>query len=171
MKTINATLSSQSLEQMINELRAEETGLTDKCRRLCSRLAEIGVSVVRTVYSVADYAGTNDVVVSFEVAQEGATIIANGQSVAFLEFGTGVSYPLGEYAAQAGAPPHGSYGKGKGNQKIWGYYGEQGTLGIPVKGRDDLYLTHGNPPANAFPQAVATIKESFIRIAKEVFEA
>lgn len=168
MKEVRVSLDS--IDQLINVIAAEESGFADKCRIVCQRLAELGVSVAQTVYTAADYTGVNDASVTLEVEPDGAAIVASGKIVAFLEFGTGVTYPLGEYADQVGAPPHGSYGKGHGKQKTWAYYGEPGTLGFTNSEVDTgLWFTHGNPPANAFPQAVEAMRESFNQIASEVF--
>jgi hypothetical protein len=78
-------------------------------------------------------------------------------------------WPLGEYADQAGAPAHGTYGKGRGKQRLWAYKGDAGNIGEPDRKRQDIIWTSGNPPANAFPKAVEAMKEEAQRIAREVF--
>lgn len=141
------------------------------CQTLCNRLADIGAAVARVTYEVASYAGVNDVEVHTETTDGGCYVVASGTTVGFIEFGTGVAHPLGEYAGQAGAPGHGTYGKGLGNQPNWKYIGEPGNAGQVLASTEHgtLVLTDGNPPANAFPAAVRAIQDNFMQVAREVF--
>ena len=173
MKTLNLNLFDLgSLDRAVLEVERMADTLPGKCRRFCERLAEIGVNVVRVTYTAALYAGVNDAEVHLEWTDEGCAIVASGASVGFIEFGTGVKYPLGENAVQAGAPPHGTYGKGNGKRRSWGYYGEPGNLGRVVMNRagNQVVITDGNPPANAFPQAVQAMREQIDELAREVFQ-
>ena len=173
MKTLNLNLFDLgSLDRAVLEVERMADTLPGKCRRFCERLAEIGVNVVRVTYTAALYAGANDAEVHLEWTDEGCAIVASGASVGFIEFGTGVKYPLGEYADQAGAPPHGTYGKGNGSRGSWGYYVEPGNLGRVVMNRagNQVVITDGNPPANAFPQAVQAMREQIDELAREVFQ-
>lgn len=172
MRTIQIRLDDPaSIDRAIDAIEGLENRLPARCREFCMRLAEIGVNVARTVYTAALYAGTNDTSVHVEMAENGCRIVANGTALGFIEFGTGVKYPLGEFADQAGAPPHGIYGKGNGRKRSWGYYGDPGNYGRTVanKAGKTLVITDGNPPANAFPQAVGEIEAQVLQIAREVF--
>lgn len=172
MKAIQISLSDpDSIDRAIREVDRMADTLPEKCRRFASRLGEIGVSVVRATYTAALYAGTNDTEVHLEFAENGCAIVAGGTALGFIEFGTGVKYPLGEYAGQVGAPPHGTYGKGHGKQLSWGYYGDPGNLGrVTVNGAGkQVVITDGNPPANGFPRAVEAIRAQMTEIAREVF--
>lgn len=141
------------------------------CQTLCNRLADIGAAVARVTYEVSTYSGTNDIDVRAEPADNGCYIIASGTTVGFIEFGTGVAYPLGEFADQAGAPEHGTYGKEMGKHPSWTYIGDPGNSGQVIGSIDKgtLVRTDGNPPANAFPRAVKAIQENFVQVAREVF--
>ena len=166
---LKINLSSESLGRAIQQMEECERTMQEKCEELSRRLAELGLDVVNATYVGAAYAGTNDIAVHLEFTDNGCKIVASGSVLGFIEFGTGVSYPLGEYAAQAGAPAHGTYGQGRGKQSKWVYKGEPGNLGQPDSKRPGLVWTSGNPPANAFPAAVKEMREQAEEIAREVF--
>lgn len=162
---------SAGMNAALTRIQTYASTFSDRCSRLCERLAEIGRDVLSTTYTAAAYAGTNDISVSMEPAENGYRLSANGSVLGFVEFGTGVSYPLGDYAGQVGAPGHGTYGKGKGNQPQWVYIGNPGNIGVVIKStpRGNVVRTSGNPPANAFPAAVEAMRNSFAQVAEEVF--
>ena len=161
---------SASLDQAIEKLnQIAEQIRTSMCDEFCRRLAEIGVDVTNVVYSAAPYAGTKDISVQLEERGNGYAIVATGSTLGFVEFGTGIEFPLGEYAGQVGAPPHGTFGQKRGARPPWLYKGPPGEMGTPSSSRPGLSWTRGNPPANAFPRAVEEIKAQIESIAKEVF--
>lgn len=167
---IDIKLSPDSIDAAIKKLEDYDRQMQDKCKEVSKRLAELGMDVINTTYTGAAYAGTNDISVDLEFGERSCKIVANGSVLGFIEFGTGIKYPLGEFADQAGAPPHGSYGQGRGGTgNKWVYKGEPGNLGQPDNKRPGLYWTDGNPPANAFPAAVKEIQEQATEIAREVF--
>lgn len=102
------------------------------------------------------------IVVGVEREGDGYAVYAQGEQVAFIEFGAGVyyngaeSYLLPRPSEVAGI---GEFGQGKGKQNTWGYYSENGNL----------QLTHGNPPANAMYYAAEDVRRQLEAIAKEVF--
>lgn len=162
---------TESIDSAIAEIQRYAQRFDERCKLLCERLAEIGSDVLRATYAVAPYAGTNDVSVSMEPIENGYRISANGSALGFIEFGTGIGYPIGEYAGMVGAPGHGTYGKGQGAHPPWTYVGDPGDMGtiIATTERGTIIRTSGNPPANAFPNAVQAMQENFIQVASEVF--
>ncbi len=171
---MNATVSlnqSADLMGIANKLAAYASSFESKAQEVCTRLCEIGQDVLNATYAVAAYAGTNDISVSMESSDNGATLTATGTVLGFIEFGTGVLHPLGAYAGQVGAPAHGTYGKGMGKQGVWVYVGDPGNTGIPIANtpRGTVVMTDGNPPADAFPKAVQAMRENFDQIVQEVF--
>ena len=106
------------------------------------------------------YNGTNDVSVRVDNTGSVAVIYAEGEAVAFIEFGAGDRYGHGHpQAGDLGMGP-GTYPSDKGlwnNPKGWWYGHSQHT--------------YGNPPAMAMYQAVQAITEQVTTIAKEVFRA
>ena len=94
---------------------------------------------------------------------EGYAVYAQGEQVAFIEFGAGVYYNGAEsylLRRPRGVAKIGEFGKGKGKQNTWGYYNENGNL----------QLTHGNPPANAMYYASEDVSRQIKEIAEEVFK-
>lgn len=162
---IKVRLSQKGIKQAQRELQEYRQALNSRLQEFARRLAMEGYEVARLRFSAAKYDGDNDVTVRVEQNGTKARIIASGKSVLFIEFGTGVSYPehpSGEFA-------HGTYGKGKGkNPNGWAYRGEPGTGGKPIPGRDGVYRTKGNPPAEAMWGATTKMAESVERIWREV---
>lgn len=166
---IKVPLTTEGIYDAINSLLTYKDDLKYRTQDLVNRLGNLGLTVVSAMYSTAEYPGTNDVRVTVEFGENTCTIHANGQAVAFIEFGAGINYPEGQYAGQVGALPHGMYGKHQGaNPKGWAYYGEAGT-GRVREIKPGLYRTKGNPPLNAFPATVETIRDQVETIVKEVF--
>lgn len=127
------------------------------------RLAEVGVSVASAGFSMADYDGVNDVVVSMEKTETGYRVVASGKTVGFIEFGTGVRYPEWDGSdVEYTPPPHGSYGKGQGKNP-WGWWFKVGE-GAMAK------HTYGNQPAEAMLTARNQMIEQVARIAREVWK-
>lgn len=94
-----------------------------------------------------------------------SVVIANGSDAIWCEFGAGVYHN-----GSVGGSPHplgvelgytiGSYGKGYGKGKAWGYY-ENG----------ELKITRGSPASMPMYNAMKTISAKVVSIAREVFGA
>jgi hypothetical protein len=153
-------LSQESVESALKEVRAYKAWVLQKEEELRVRLASVGATVASIQFSRAIYNGTNDVSVRVDNTGSVAVIYAEGEAVAFIEFGSGDRYGHGHpKAGEFGMGP-GTYPDGKGycdNPKGW-WYGH------------NLH-TYGNPPAMAMYQAVQTMTEQITMIAKEVFRA
>ena len=158
-KTIRINgLSEKSISDAIAEVRKYQAWVEAKEIELRSRLASLGATVASIQFSRAIYNGTNDVSVRVDDTGSVAVIYAEGESVAFIEFGAGITYGSGHpQAAELGVGP-GTYPEGKGhwdNPNGWWYAHGQHT--------------YGNPPAMAMYQAVQAMAEEITRIAREVF--
>ena len=162
MKIVIDPFDKKSITAAIKELERYEKEFRKKEAEFIRRLTEIGVSVAQTGFSLADYDGVNDVLIAETQNGPRAAIIAYGETVGFIEFGTGVKFR--EYDSSKSEftpPPHGSYGKGKGaNPKGW-YF----TQSVGAAGRH----TYGNPPAEAMLAARDAMVERVVRIAREVW--
>ena len=131
-------------------------------------IALIGGGTARVKFTNAMYAGKNDVEVEVKrVSSTHYQVIASGETVLFIEFGTGINNP--ELVEPSGLTyQHGTYGKGHGaDPNGWVYVGEQGNAGQPI--REGVYRTYGNPPAKAMYYAAKDMKAEIYTIAKEVF--
>lgn len=157
-KPIKIELTNDSVKNAMKELRRYKTWVTQKEAELRSRLAMIGATVASIQFSRAIYSGSNDVSVRVDDTGSVAVIYAEGESVAFIEFGAGATYGYGHpQAGEFGVGP-GTYPDGKGHwddPKGWWFGSGQHT--------------YGNPPAMAMYQAVQEITENVTKIAAEVF--
>ena len=160
-KTIQVELDNKSIDKAIKELRQYSAWVKVKEDELRSRLAMIGATVASIRFSRAIYNGSNDVSVRVDDTGSVAVIYAEGESVAFIEFGSGKKYGYGHpQAGELGFGP-GTWSdsdQGKGhwdNEHGWWFGSGQHT--------------YGNPPAMAMYSAVKEITENVTKIAKEVF--
>lgn len=156
-KTITVELSDKGINDAIKELREYKQWIELKEKELRERLSALGATVASIQFSRAIYNGANDVTVRVEDDGSTAVIYAEGESVAFIEFGAGARYGYGHpQAGEFGVGPGTYPGKGHwDNPKGWWYgHGQH---------------SYGNPPAMAMYNAVQRMTEQITTIAKEVF--
>lgn len=172
MKDIEITLSSQSIEAAIRELNEYKRALNRKIeifrKRVAEELADMAKGLFNQAQETIVNGGNGDLApVNIEVdnsTEDLSVIIATGEDVVFIEFGTGVYHN-----GTAGESPHpkgkdfnyliGGYGKGYGKRQAWGYKDGSGNL-IVTRGIEAML-----PMYNA-AQACAEVAEN---IAREVF--
>jgi hypothetical protein len=120
----------------------------------------------------AQYDGVNDVEVTAEPTENGYKVVASGNAVAFIEFGTGVyynadaSYPIKKPSGIVGI---GEYGKGQGKKDKWQYIGEKGTNGV-LSSDNKVVTTHGNPAQMPMYHAMIAMQSEVDRIVREAFK-
>lgn len=162
-KRITVDLTDRSINSAIKEVKAYKQWVLAKEKELRQRLASVGATVASIQFSRAVYNGTNDVTVRVDDTGSVAVIYAEGESVAFIEFGSGAKYGYGhpqasEHGVGPGTYSDGPDGKGHWNNPKGWWYG---------KGEH----SYGNPPAMAMVNAVQRMTEQLTTIAKEVFRA
>lgn len=157
-------VQTKGLEETLGYIDALANRADDRLDTLIKRLADIGVDTAKMHFSNWSLYISNDspVNVYAESMKDGIAIVADGERVAFIEFGAGVYYNgaesyLGERPSNVAGI--GEYGQGKGKQNTWAYYDANHVL----------TFTHGNPPANAMYFTSEEIIKNIDRIAKEVF--
>ena len=159
---ISCTLDSKDINRAIKELKAYKKEFLEKEKRLLKGLAEIGLKEASVRFTTAMYDGVNDVSVRLDTANNGYAIVADGNAVAFIEFGAGVYHNTSEPYPNPrpnGIVGIGEYGKGYGKRKAWGYRNEN----------DELVITRGNPAAMPMWYASEEIKSSILKVVREVF--
>lgn len=162
MAKIRMGLSTSSIEDAIKQLKSYRDSLDTKKDKLLKQLGEIGVREASVRFTTAMYDGINDSSVSLETNKNGYVIVAEGHAVAFIEFGAGVYHNSGEPYPDPrpeGIVGIGEYGKGRGKRQAWGFKNESG----------ELVITHGNPAAMPMWYASEEMRNSILKIAKEVF--
>ena len=160
-KKIVVPLSESGIQKIQDELTAYRKWQEEKARELAERLAALGATVAPIRFSRAVYTGKKDVEVTVEGLPNGYKVKADGESVLFIEFGSGVTYGYGHpEAGEFGMGP-GTYPDGKGH---WddpkGWYLPKSAGGGH---------TFGNPPAMPMYEARKAIEQELPRIVKEVF--
>lgn len=168
---ISIDLSIRSIDEAIRQLRTYQSSLDSKrdrfVRAFADRIAEyanagFSSAVVNDIVNVGMRPAS--VSVSVDPVTDGVTaVIATGEDAVWVEFGAGV-----HHNSSVGSSLHpngvelgftiGSYGKGKGKGKTWGYY-DNGAL----------VLTHGTPAQMPLYNAVLSASNDIEQIAREVF--
>lgn len=168
MKKININpLSYSSIQKAINELEEYKKWVVRKSEELTERLATLGATVASLNFSRAVYNGINDVQMSVEPIENGYKIVASGQAVAFIEFGSGArysgSYPAEKTEVDPAITKPGSWSDDGGE----GHWNAPGGWWLPKeKGGGHSY---GNPPAMAMYYAAREVEDKIKAIAQEVF--
>ena len=163
-KVVNCTLGN--IDQAILAVSELRKTIDVKAKTICERLANIGVNVASVYFSNAVYDGDKLVNVEAIPTENGYIVSASGQSVAFIEFGSGAMYG-GGYPLQT-MEPHvdtnpGSWSLdpevGKGHYADpKGWYYEHGKK------------SHGNKPTMAMYFASKEVHLAVNKIAREVLQ-
>ena len=159
---IRCTLDKKDIDRAIKELKSYKQEFLKREKQLIEGLAAIGIREASVRFTTAMYDGTNDVSVRLDETNNGYVIVAEGKAVAFIEFGAGVYHNTGEpypNPRPTGIVGIGEYGSGKGKRKAWGYKNEN----------DEIVITRGNPAAMPMWYASEEIKNSVLKVVKEVF--
>lgn len=158
MKKIVIELNAHSINKAIKEIKKLDAEWDRKINEVLRRLAEIGATKASLGFSRAVYTGDNDVSVSVEPIENGYSIIASGEAVLFIEFGSGVTYGYGH-------PEPMEYGPGTYPGK--GHWDDPNGWYLPKsKGGEHTY---GNPPSAAMYRTGKDLQQEILRIAREVF--
>ena len=129
--TFNA-LDTTSVKSAIAELQRQGLEQQQNINDACLDLATLGATQASLDYARCPYDGNKDVSISVEEIPFGARIVASGESVLFLEYGSGVTMGYGH-------PRPDGYGPGTYNQlsnnwrnpKGWWYGKRQHSYGNP----------------------------------------
>ncbi len=162
MKIVINPFDKKSIAQAEKLVKQYKKDFLKKEQEFTRRLAEIGVQVAGDIYSISDIDGEHEFSVYLQKNSNGYSVIAEGRTVGFLEFGTGIRNPEWhgdglEYTP----PPHGSYGKGHGKQP-YGWWFKSQDYGVTMH-------TYGNTPAEGMLLARNEIVEKIVSVAREVF--
>lgn len=168
---IRCTLAT--LDKAINALDRYQKSLPKKNHEMLEKLAELGSDKAISEFGSAFYDGENDVDVGVDwFGNDTVEIVAKGDAVAFIEFGTGTVYttPVHPVASITGLVGRGEFGQGRGKYDYWYYDGDPGSGGIPIQidGRS-LVKTQGNPANMCLYYTMQDVKSNVRKVAKEVF--
>ena len=90
MKKITVPLSTSGIERLQKELSDYRQWQKQKAKELAERCAMLGASVAALEFSRAIYTGTKDATVKVVKKGNGYIVRADGKSVLFIEFGSGI---------------------------------------------------------------------------------
>ena len=173
-KVIKFDLSPRGIQRAIDEVEKFKTEFQKKVDTYRMRIAD-EIAVQASIYfdnSVMDDVINGsprkpDVTVDWTDNGKIAVVVANGEDAVWCEFGAGVYHN-----GSVGSSPNpygndlgftiGSYGKGRGQQKVWGYYTDP-------ESKTGLVLTHGTPASMPMYNAAQEVLRRSVEIAKEVF--
>lgn len=158
------TVNVRGVDEAIRRLEEYRDRLEWQTNELCRRLADMGATNVSILFSRAIYTGPLDFSVSVEAVDNGYQIIVSGQSVAFVEFGTGVTYGYGH-------PQAGEFNVGPGTYpgQTHAMTGEGWYLPKGKQSADGTKHTYGNPPNMPMYNTAQDLKQEIARVAREVF--
>lgn len=156
-------ISEATIETTVQELHRYAVWMAQKETEFLTKLAERGKTVASIKFASAKYDGNNDVEVRVDSTGSVAVIYAEGQAVAFIEFGSGAKEGYGH-------PLAGEHGLGPGTWSMDESLGGKGHWDDP----NGWYYkhgekSHGNPPAMAMVAARDAMVEELTTIAREVF--
>jgi hypothetical protein len=160
-KKVVVPLSVSGVQKLQDELKIYRRWQKERAVELAQRLAMLGASVASIRFSRAIYTGPKNAAVTVEAIPNGYRVKANGESVLFIEFGSGVTYGSGHPEAQEFGMGPGTYPDGKGH-----WNDPRGWYLPKEKGGGHTY---GNPPAMPMYEARKQIEQELPRIVKEVF--
>lgn len=175
--TLKSDLSVKGINNLIKQLKDYQNDLQKKTERLVKKLAEEGIPVIDQNMKKASFTVDGKGIQSGSDPEHytyvklhtfgnyaEAILIVEGKELLFIEFGAGVYHNT-----PVGASPHpkggelgyviGAYGKGKGAQKIWGYFSDSG----------EFVLTHGTEATMPVYKAGLEIRKKFLKAARETF--
>lgn len=158
---ISVNLDVRSIDRAIKELQDYAKWLEEKTQQLAEKLATLGAVKVSLEYSRVAYIGNRDYQITVERDGEGYRVLADGESVLFLEFGAGATYGYGHpLNAEFGMGP-GTYPPTDPDHPHW-----NDPNGWHIPGGLHSY---GNAPSMGMYLAARDMRNEIETIAKEVF--
>ena len=168
-KVIKLDLTTQSIDAAIQAVNEYKKWIEEKSKELLEELVRLGYEISTFNFTWAAYDGTNDVSVTWETRGENrVAVVATGNAVLFIEFGTGITFPDDHPLAADNGMIRGEYGKGYGgNPAGWNYKGDPGTYGVVEK--NGSVHTYGNPANMSMYLTMRDLERDFAEIARRVF--
>lgn len=153
-----------ALDDLISDVQHLNSRLQRKADEIARRLAEIGVQEAQFGFASAQYDGVYDAEVHLDRRGPGQyAVVADGESVLFIEFGAGITY---NYNAAHPEAAENGMGPGTYNPASDAWMRPEGWW---MDGPDGKVHTWGNPPEMPMYLAVKDLEAQLEQIAREVF--
>lgn len=160
-RSLKLGVSVADVEKMISAVQEQRKWLESRTAVFLQRLAQMGATNASLRFSRAIYSGVRDAKVTVKKIKNGYLVKADGESVLFIEFGSGVTYGHGHPEATEYGMGPGTYPNGK------GHWDDPKGWWIPKdKGGGH---TFGNSPAMPMYETIKDLKRSLPQLVKEVF--
>lgn len=162
MRTITLELSTASCAKALKELQSYQREIKPKLDEVCKRLAEVGEEEVRGIINGATRSlpGNKHAKASVVPMENGYKIVMEGESIYFIEFGTGIfagDYPGDTSNVTVGIMPgdwSDTHARKFSDYGYWFYEGQ---------------ILEGTPAYMPMYYAGRKMREEMPRIVKEVF--
>ena len=162
----------KELEQYKQELIRKIDLLREKVAQRIASLAQSGFSgaIVDDLLPESGGARQAEVTVSLDQRDNVTVVVAQGEDAIWVEFGAGVYHNKG-YLGSSPNPFNaendlgftiGGFGT-NGDKEVWGFYEDPND-------KKSLRLTHGTPAVMPMYNAVQTVCDEIVDIAREVFQ-
>lgn len=169
---ISMKLDESDINRVISELKQYKRDFLKKVDTYRKRIADeiannasLRFGSATMEHTIRGVPRKPDVTVEVNEVGDISVVVANGEDAVWCEFGAGVYYN-----GSVGSSPNpygkslgftiGSYGKGYGKGRAWGYYDDTG----------ELVITRGTPATMPMYNAAKEITKEAIKIAREVFK-
>lgn len=163
-------LDGSGIDETLDGIEQYRQWIVRKTDELSKRLADLGATAASLHFSRAIYNGTNDFEITVEPRGQGVYAVrANGDTVLFVEFGSGL---IGYGHPEVGEYGPGTYpGKGHWDDpKGWWYpTDDPGEIRSTNKAGQGYAHSYGNPPNAPMYNTVKELEQEIVRVAKEVF--
>ena len=169
-KKIKVKLTPRSIGDFIKTLKSYEKWLNKKRDEICEKLAMYGVTSASIKFARSIYTGDKDFKVTLKKIDNGYKVLANGESVLFIEFGAGAKYGYGHPDVQEYGP--GTYpGAGHWDDPNGWWFPTNNPNFIKHIDRDGQGWGHsyGNVPNAPMYNTLKELEEQLPHIIKEVF--
>jgi hypothetical protein len=167
-------LDLDSIQQALYAIEKEKEKRLKQGEQIVTALLRIAKLSIENSLTDVEYDGTNDAKSYYKQTGNRGEVGINGQSVLFIEFGTGIKYTAEShpYANETGMFPGSFPGKGQwNNEEGWIYIGEPGTNGeiIEQKENGTAVRTYGNKPNNIVYRAFIEVRRYLPKVVDGVF--
>lgn len=147
---MGATISGDigGIVSRLKSLGNDSPQFIDKLHRVMQELVNYGLGQAQLYLANAVYDGTPDYHIRINwISPTACTLTTYGDTVAFMEFGTGIVYPDNHPKAPEFGAVRGEYGYKLGRHWTWRYPASHGagTNAVPDQSHPGYLLTHGNP--------------------------
>ena len=157
-------LSQRGISECLQELTQYQNTLTTQVEKFCIELAKVGIDAAYSILNTDDRVGGDYVTYERQNASE-YIVVAQGEQVAFIEFGVGVIGQSGGYPSDklpAGWQYNAMWSPWAHDLEDpdrWFYYEEDGQLNN----------TKGTLPVGFMNHASEVMRQQVLEIAKKVF--